>query len=291
MRKCLACNAVYTSLIPVCLNCTWAPDKINNFTAYSHALAMENDSFKASHFETLAQLEANNFWFQARNKLIIWALSEYCPDFESFLEIGCGTGFVLSGIAEKFPGKQFSGSELLVEGLSFAVARQVNPMEFMQMDARQIPFSREFDCIGAFDVLEHIKEDSEVLLQINEALKPKGLLLLTVPQHQWLWSQADVRACHVRRYDSKSLHKKLEQANFEIIRSTSFVFSLLPFMLISRILQKKSQSKDPYKELNLPATINFSFKKILNTEIRLIRKGINFPIGGSRLVIARSKSM
>lgn len=291
MRKCLACNSVYISLRPICPNCPWASDQINNFPAYSKELSIENDGFKASHFKILAELEANHFWFKARNKLIIWALSKYYPDFNSFLEIGCGTGFVLSGIAKEFPGRQFSGSELLVDGLSYAAACQKHPIEFMQMDARQIPFFREFDCIGAFDVLEHIKEDSQVLLQINQALKTKGLLLLTVPQHQWLWSEIDLIACHVRRYDMRSLHRKLEEANFEIIRSTSFVFSLLPMMLISRKLQEKSTAKDSYKELKLPSVINSSFEKILNTEIRLIQKGINFRIGGSRLVIARSKNI
>ena len=41
--------------------------------------------------------------------------------------------------------------------------------EFMQMDAREIPFVDEFDAIGAFDVLEHIDEDETVLEQMFRA--------------------------------------------------------------------------------------------------------------------------
>lgn len=289
MKKCLTCFSLF-STNHTCNSCGWTPEKIDGFFAFSPALAYENSGFKESHFDKLAQLEANNFWFRARNKLITWALSQYCPDFESFLEIGCGTGYVLSGISKKFPDRQYSGCELLAKGLSFAANRQHISMKFMQMDARNIPFEKEFDCIGAFDVLEHIEEDKEVLLQIHQALQPGGLLILTVPQHEWLWSQADVNACHVRRYKAKNLHSLVHQAGYEILRSTSFVFSLLPLMYLSRLLQKKAtKNNDPYHELNLPSALNFFLEKMLDLEISFIRKGINFSVGGSRLLIARKK--
>ena len=52
---------------------------------------------------------------------------------------------------------------------------------FMQVDVRRVPFVEQFDAIGALDVLEHIKEDEAVLAQLHSALKPGGVLLLTVP--------------------------------------------------------------------------------------------------------------
>src|SRR5690606_22871969 len=116
-----------------------------------------------------------------------------------FLEIGCGTGFVLSGVADAFPAVRLFGSEIFTAGLEFAARRQPS-VNFMQMDARSLPFLDEFDVIGAFDVLEHIVEDGQVLAQMREALKPNGIILLTVPQHEWLWSPVDEFACHVRRY-------------------------------------------------------------------------------------------
>ena len=42
------------------------------------------------------------------------------------------------------------------------------------MDARQIPFEKEFDLIGAFDILEHVEEDELVLKQMYKACKPGG---------------------------------------------------------------------------------------------------------------------
>ena len=80
------------------------------------------------------------------------------------------------------------------------------------MDARNIPFESEFDVIGAFDVLEHINEDTEVLAQIYTALKAEGLMLISVPQHPWLWSSLDEYACHVRRYTALDIQQKIEAA-------------------------------------------------------------------------------
>ena len=108
---------------------------------------------------------------------------------------------------------------------------------FMQMDARAIPFVGEFDVMGAFDVLEHVEEDEQVLIQMRDALKPRGVMLLTVPQHAWLWSPV-ADSCHVRRYAAKELHVKVKAAGFEIVRSTSFVFSVLPAMFASRMAQR-----------------------------------------------------
>jgi SAM-dependent methyltransferase len=290
MKQCLTCNELFLSSENTCQSCGSSSVMLGGFPAYAPALAEEGPGFKSSYFTELASIEEKNFWFRARNKLIIWALGQYCPLVQSFLEIGCGTGYVLSGIAKAYPNVRLQGSELFIKGLSFASTR-LPSVNLMQMDAKNIPFIAEFDSIGAFDVLEHIEEDRQVLYQIHQALKPQGIVLITVPQHSWLWSAVDDQACHVRRYSAKELHVKLRESGFEILRSTSFVTSLLPAMFISRFIQKfkSPKSNSPIAELNISSWLNFIFEKILNTEINLIQWGINFPLGGSRLIVARKQ--
>lgn len=265
------------------------PEMQEGFRAYAPALAQEGGGFKATYFADLVRLEAGHFWFRARNRLIIWVLGKYCPDFHSFMEIGCGTGYVLTGIAKAYPEKKLHGSEIFTAGLEFAAARQP-AINFMQMDARHIPFVDEFDAIGAFDVLEHIEEDEQVLLQMREALKLRGVMLLTVPQHAWLWSPVDEYACHVRRYSAKELHAKVEGAGFEILRSTSFVTTLLPAMWASRFTQKHfAKGIDASAETRISPRLNSIFEIFIRTEIAMIHKGMNFPLGGSRLIVAEKK--
>jgi len=254
---------------------------------FSPELAGNSSGFKASYFAPLAAREVDHFWFCARNDLIVWALAKYGANVSSFMEIGCGTGFVLQGIAHAFPNMRLVGSEIYPEGLAFA-ANRITRGEFMQMDARNIPFADEFDAIGIFDVIEHIEADVVVLRQIYHSLKPDGILLLTVPQHKWLWSVVDDYACHVIRYNAQELHDKVALAGFTIIRSTSFVTSLLPFMLISRLLLRRNpENFDPYIEFRINLQLNRLLKKILQLEIGLIRKGYSLPVGGSRLIIAK----
>jgi len=288
MKRCLACNTLYVSSLADCPSCGFKPLLMDGFYAYAPDLAHGGGGFKSSYFSDLARLEEANFWFQSRNQLILWALEEYCQNFQSFLEIGCGTGYVLSGVSKLFPHSTLQGSEIFIAGLGFAAAR-LPTVNLMQMDARDIPFQEEFDVIGAFDVLEHIEEDECVLAQGARGTKPHGFMLLTVPQHAWLWSPVDEHACHVRRYAASDLHHKIKSAGFRIIRSTSFVTTLLPAMIASRFLQRKvSDGKfDATAELKISPWLNSLFFQLLRTELVMIRKGFSFPVGGSRLVVAR----
>lgn len=288
MILCPECNYLYHSSLPACPECGFLPEKVNGIPAWTPDRAYESRGFKAEYFEPLVALETDSFWFKARNKLIIWALKKYFPALRSYMEIGCGTGFVLSGVAQAFPSAQIYGSEVFCEGLNFA-ARRVKSAKFIQMDARRIPFVDEFNVIGAFDVLEHIEEDRDVLTNMYRAIKLRGGLIITVPQHPCLWSQIDDYACHIRRYTAKDLYLKVQSAGFEIMRSTSFVSSLLPAMWVSRMIQKRNLKKDlnVTAEFRIPSRLNYLFTKLLGAEISMIRNGLNFPIGGSRLIVAR----
>jgi len=249
------------------------------------------DGFKIESFGHLASLEENNFWFKARNRIIIWAIKKYSLNFNSFLEIGCGTGFVTQAIREEFPFTRLVGSEYFEEGLNFARQRIPNA-SFIQLDAREMTYEADFSIIGAFDVLEHIKEDNLVLKKINKALTKDGILFLTVPQHKWLWSKADDYACHERRYSSSELHEKIQNAGFEIIRSTSFVTTLLPVMLLARLVDKNKSDTDydPTHELRISPFINKVMEYFMIFDLYLIKLGINLPIGGSRLIVVKKET-
>lgn len=286
MRICPACRKTFDAVDWLCLHCGSKPEVMDGFPAFATELASDS-GFKDTHFQELVKLEAQNFWFRARNRLIVWALQHYFLGKENFLEIGCGTGFVLSGISTACPQLKLSGSEISSSGLAHA-AKRVKNAEFFQMDARAIPFFEEFDVIGAFDVLEHVEEDEKVLSQLQQAIRSGGGLMITVPQHEFLWSRTDVHACHVRRYSVRDLTSKVRAAGFEVIRTTSFVSLLFPLMLASRSLQRHERdSYDALGELRIGTTTNFLLEKMMSVEQVLIRAGLSFPVGGSLMMIAK----
>ena len=260
---------------------------MGGFPAFSPSLANENEGFKADYFPELAALEEKNFWFRARNRLIIDAIGRHFHDASKFMEVGCGTGYVLSGVARAFPQMELWGSEIHVSALGFAASR-VKHAHLIQMDARSMPFREEFDLIGAFDVLGHIVEDEAVLSSMHRSLKPGGGLLLTVPQHPFLWSEQDVAACHVRRYREAELGAKLEKAGFEILTKTSFVSLLFPLMMASRLLAKQTPT-DPMSELRLSSFTNAFFETVMKCEASMIKTNFRFPFGGSLMMAGRKK--
>src|SRR5262249_4226043 len=146
---------------------------------------------------------------------------------------------------------KLAGSEVFANGLAFAHERMPD-VSLSQMDARHIPFDAEFDVIGAFDVLEHIEEDELVLKQMYQATKAGGGIVLTVPQHRFLWSRIDEYSMHKRRYSRRELVGKVKHAGFQIQHVTSFVFFLLPLMLLSRLQRQDDGSGfDPNKEFQM----------------------------------------
>jgi SAM-dependent methyltransferase len=245
--------------------------------------------YDTGYYARLYDLEAGNFWFRARNRLLLWALARFmAPGPQRYLEIGCGTGFVLSAVERRFADWTLSGSEVLEEGLAFARTR-MQRAELIQLDARQMPFSGELDAVGAFDVLEHIEDDEAVLAEIRRSLRPGGRLFLTVPQHPFMWSAADEYAHHVRRYTAAELAGKLARAGFAIELQTSFVSLIFPAMATARLAQRRRPTEYSIeKELAPHPLLNAAFERLMDLERGAIKLGFRFPFGGSLLVVAKN---
>ena len=139
-----------------------------------------------------------------------------------------------------------------------------------------------------FDVLEHIEDDALVLAQAHRALRHGGRLMITVPQHPFLWSQYDEHAHHVRRYSARDLRDKVVAAGFRIVMMTSFVSLALPLMALSRFMRRAPRAGfDVLAELRVGRLANYLLESVLALERVLIRIGARFPAGGSLLLLAQ----
>jgi SAM-dependent methyltransferase len=238
-------------------------------------------------FEALARAEASHFWFRNRAALIGWAIRTHFPGATSVLEVGCGAGGVLRDIKQTNPRARLTGSELLLPGLRRAQQRLAD-VELVQMDAQHIPFEDEFDVIGAFDVLEHIDDDESVLRQMRGALTTGGGIVITVPQHEWLWSQFDEACGHRRRYTRRGLVGKVRAAGFEPVRVTSFTSFALPLLMAVR---RRRHTVDVGQEVSVPiAPANMLLWTLASLERALIAANVSFPAGGSLLVVAVARA-
>lgn len=241
--------------------------------------------YDPSLFAEIAELEQASFWFSERNRLIEWALRRHAPAMRSFLEVGCGTGHVLAAVEQAFPQARCSGVEPFEVAIEIARER-ASGAEIRQGTAAGLDPSIEFDAIGCFDVLEHIADDRGALSAMAAVLRPGGTLLVTVPQHRWLWSDADESAEHVRRYRRDELVERVRGAGLEVRRCTSFVTTLLPILAASRVVRRLRPPTDPLQELRLAAWIQAALRPAMAIDRWAIRAGASLPAGGSLLLVA-----
>jgi SAM-dependent methyltransferase len=296
-RRCLVCNAEEPvadnePIWPLgwrCPACGQVVAQKDGIPMFAPELADTVSGMDPAKFEALSKVEAEHFWFGVRNELIVGLMNKFFPDTRRFLEIGCGNGAVLGAIAQSRPWQRLVGSELHPSGLTYARKRLPSDVEFVQMDARNIPCLDIFDLVGAFDVVEHIADDERVLRGMRAAIRIGGGAIVAVPQHPWLWSRADEIAHHQRRYRRGELEAKLLRNGFEVLFSSSFTALLLPLMAASRLINRGDEKDEGVqREFVLNRHVNDFLTTILRTEVRTTLAGWRWPAGGSRIVVGRA---
>ena len=244
----------------------------------------------------MVEVEDRHFWFRARNSVITAAFEGVRAGLDRgyrVLEVGCGTGNVLAALETSATGGSITGMDLELSGLLYAKHR-VARAGLVAGDAAHPPFHIKFDVIGAFDVIEHIDDDVEVLRHLGRLLTPGGTLMLTVPASPALWSYFDVAALHRRRYRRADLREKLRSAGYSIEYLTPFMTALYPFICVGLRFMSLSRSQsrpDPAAmveaDLKVRPLSGAALQFLLRQEVRAIRSRLTLPGGTSLLAVAR----
>jgi SAM-dependent methyltransferase len=257
--------------------------------------------YDARFFARFAEVEETHFWFAARRRIVAPLLAQAAaelPPGSPVVEIGCGTGGMLSLLAEVCGPKRVVGLDLFLEGLALARAR--HPVHLVQGDLQQSPF-RPAGLLCMFDVLEHLTADEEVLRDLYGLLAPGGRLLLTVPAWPALWSYYDEAQCHRRRYRPAELATKLRAAGFTVEYLSPMLSGMLPPILLKRVVAPLAgrlrrgapRPRPSIAERALadllppPAPVNALLARLLAWERPLVARRLRVPAGTSLLALAR----
>ena len=287
MKRCLNCNTTFDGESWSCPSCRFTPGMKDGYLCFAPDLDGVS-AFDESSYADLRDSLDRNFWFPHRNRLITWAFKKYFSNVGNYLEVGCGTGYVLKGIAECDPNITLTGTDIFTAGLVFAEQRLQGHAGFVQTNALNLPYRKEFDVVGAFDVIEHITDDVAALKELQAALKPGGGIMITVPRHMFLWSEVDTTAHHKRRYSGAELKSKVQSAGFDIVRQLCFGMITLPLQYISRrFMMNKNPKHSDVLELETGPLMGYGLSKLFEIDQIPIRWGVNYPFGGSLMVIAR----
>jgi SAM-dependent methyltransferase len=130
---------------------------------------------------------------------------------QSFLDAGCGEGFVARLILADMPEIDLKGCDLSTSAL--AIAKQTNPRaEFLTGSVVDLPFpDNAFDVVGCFEVLEHLPDDLPRQALAEFARVARRAVVLSVPHEPYfhLANAARGKNLHVRPRGSDPDHHQL----------------------------------------------------------------------------------
>jgi ubiquinone/menaquinone biosynthesis C-methylase UbiE len=233
------------------------------------------DTYDPSFFQRLKKIEKNHFWFHIRRKWIFDKIKKVVSPPAKLLEVGCGTGNVSSFLAKK--GYIVTGCEYYREAINMGWPGYHK----VQGNATNLKFGdNSLDIVGLFDVLEHFQDDITPLKEAVRVLKKGGIIVLTVPAREELWSHFDKAAMHKRRYTKERLKRIFSDVRIKPLL-IEYMFMSLYFPIKFR--GKRREHGDPFR-INI--LVNTFLKGIFDIE-RFISKCISLPIGTSLIAVAQ----
>jgi SAM-dependent methyltransferase len=249
----------------------------------------------AKDFEDLYETEEKLWWFAGMREISAALLDEFCQkDFESILDIGCGTGLNLEWLARYGDSQAIKGLDFEAVALDFCRARGSNHL--IQASATDLPFPEAyFDLVTSFDVLVQLpgeKADAQAIAEMYRTLKPGGIAFVRAAAYQWMFSGHDRAVNTQRRYSLPELSQKLEAAGFTILRKTYANTLMFPAAVFRRLVLKKIGLADPDSDVkSFPpslAWLNRLLTRAMLLEARFLKgRGRRLPFGLSAVCIAR----
>jgi SAM-dependent methyltransferase len=237
-------------------------------------------------YPILFRVEQSHWWHIGRRKIIASFVEDICRRVTDrrprILDVGCGTGANLLMLS-KFGDAE--GVDVSEDALAFCRERGLENVKLGA--AEQLPYDDgTFDLVTALDVVEHLDDDLAGLREMRRVLRPGGRVLLFVPTFMFLWGLQDDVSHHRRRYRMPELGRVLEQAGFEVERSTyaniTFFMPILAMRKLMRLTGIKAESEN---NINVSA-LNGVLARMLGAESEIL-KYVNIPFGVSGLCVAR----
>lgn len=244
---------------------------------------------EAQLYEELHRVEQSHWWFRARRH-IVWSLVRRYVDGGAnrrlrVCELGCGTGGNLAAIAEDH---DVVGIECSPDALNYARLSLGDRVRFGSLPHEiDLPQS-SFDVVLMTDVLEHIKNDRASARTAVELVRPGGIVVVTVPAYQWLFSPRDVRHQHFRRYAKTQLRRLWNPEGAQIEVLSHYNAALFPIAAAVRLSSKLSRRNDPADLSVPPRTINAFLARLMQSEAHLLGR-LPLPFGLSLVAVVRKR--
>lgn len=239
-------------------------------------------------YPIMFRVEQSHWWYTGRRKILAEFVAEICRQVTDrrprILDVGCGTGANLLMLSEY---GEAEGVDVSEEALAFCRERGLDKVQLGA--GEKLPYEDgTFDLVTAFDVVEHMDDDLAGLREMRRVLRPGGRALLFVPAFMFLWGLQDDVSNHRRRYRLPELQRVLEQAGFEIERTTyANITFFLPILLVRKLMRLTGIKTESENTITVSA-LNGVLGRVFGAESWILKR-MNLPFGVSGLCVARVK--
>jgi 2-polyprenyl-3-methyl-5-hydroxy-6-metoxy-1,4-benzoquinol methylase len=119
-------------------------------------------------------------------------------------------------------------------------------------DQRYAALTGRFDSVFILNVVEHIEDDLQAVINCRKLLKPGGKLVVLVPAFQALYNGFDEALEHYRRYNKSRLTQLLQKAEFRVIHKQYFnLAGILGWYVSGKLEKNKTIPKGEMKLYNM----------------------------------------
>jgi SAM-dependent methyltransferase len=230
--------------------------------------------------------DEHHWWYRGRRR-IIRAVLDGCdlPADARVLDAGCGSGRTLDELGHY---GHASGVDISQDAVDTARSRGHQDVRIGAIE--EMPFDdASFDLVTCLDVVEHTPDDRRSLGELRRVTRPGGLLLVTVPAYQSLWSSHDEVNLHYRRYRSGTLQTAATDAGWAPVRDSYFNSLLLPPAAVVRLAERRSQRARTRSDLAwTPRWLDGLLEWPLRAEARTVGAGHRLPAGLSLMGLFRN---
>lgn len=229
------------------------------------------------------EVERDHFWWVSRREFVRSLIRGAELGREPrVLDVGCGSGVLAREL------KTFGANVAAIDVAAHAEwdSAVTDGVHFREGDYLEVSSELgSHDCVLALDVMEHIEDESGFVSAIERNVRPGGLIILTVPAYQWMWSRHDDINHHFRRYTRQTLGDALEGRGLRVVRCGYIFFGLIAPKLVAKGLEGfRSSDRVPVP----PETINRAATTYFLWELTLARSRRDFlPAGTSVVAVCR----
>jgi SAM-dependent methyltransferase len=234
--------------------------------------------------EAMLAHDERHWWYRGRRRVLRAELDRLglWPGAR-LLDAGCGSGRTLDELARY---GRVTGLDLSPEAV--AAARRRGHDDVHAGHIEQMPFADgHFDAVTCLDVVEHTPDDRATLAELHRVTRPGGVLIVTVPAYQALWSWHDEVNLHFRRYDAPMLRAAATESGWDVLADTYFNALLLAPAAVVRLAQRRRRGHTQSDLTLTPPAFNSLLELPLALEARLLGAGRRLPAGLSLLAILR----